>query len=331
MQISVRDLVSYCLRSGDLVQEFMSSIRAVDGIRSHQKVQNSRPEEYKREVLISHQVETDDFIVDIGGRIDGVYQYPDHAVVDEIKSTNKSLDTIEKEPNPIHWGQVKVYAYFYALQQEMDTIDTQLTYFHLDTGETREFKRSFSREELEGFFNELLVDYLGWASMLGKWMQQRDESIRAIKFPFTSYRPGQDQMAQEVYQAIQGRGQFIVEAPTGIGKTMAAIFPAVKAIGNGFIEKFFYLTAKTTGRAIAQKTLEDLRAKGLKFKSLTLTAKEKICFCPGSACNGEECEFARGYFDRINEAVKTIFQQEALTREVIEAGAREFSVCPFEF
>lgn len=331
LQISVRDLVSYCLRSGDLVQEFMSSIRAVDGIRSHQVVQNSRPEEYKVEVLISHQVETDDFIVDIGGRIDGIYQYPDHAVVDEIKSTTKSLDTIEKEQNPIHWGQVKVYAFFYALQQEMETIDTQLTYYHLDTGETREFKRSFSLEELEGFFNDLLTDYLEWASMLGKWLQQRDESIRELTFPFASYRPGQRQMVQEVYQSIQEKGQLIVEAPTGIGKTMAAIFPAVKAIGNGLIAKFFYLTAKTTGRAIAQKALEDLGAKGLKFKSLTLTAKEKICFCPDSACNGEECEFARGYFDRINEAVKTIFQQEALTREVIEAGAREFTVCPFEF
>jgi DNA excision repair protein ERCC-2 len=331
LQISVRDLVSYCLRSGDLVQEFMSSIRAVDGIRSHQVVQNSRPKEYKVEVLISHQVETGDFVVDIGGRMDGVYQYPDHAIVDEIKSTNKSLDTIEKEQNPIHWGQVKVYAYFYALQQEMETIDTQLTYYHLDTGETREFKRCFSLKELEAFFNNLLAVYLEWASMLGKWLRQRDESIRALKFPFASFRPGQRQMVEEVSQSIQGRGQLIVEAPTGIGKTMAAIFPAVRAIGNGLIEKFFYLTAKTTGRAIAQKALEDLRAKGLKFKSLTLTAKEKICFCPGSACNGEECEFARGYFDRINEAVKTIFQQEALTREVIEAGAREFSVCPFEF
>jgi DNA excision repair protein ERCC-2 len=309
----------------------MSSIRAVDGTRAHQKVQNSRPEEYKVEVLISHQVETGDFIVDIGGRIDGIYQYPDHAVVDEIKSTTKNMDTIEKEQNPIHWGQVKVYAYFYALQQEMETIDTQLTYYHLDTGESREFKRSFSLEELEIFFNDLLADYLEWALMLGRWLQQRDESIRELKFPFTTYRPGQYQMVQEVYQTIQGRGQLIVEAPTGIGKTMAAIFPAVKAMGNGLIDKFFYLTAKTTGRAIAQNALADLRAKGLKFKSLTLTAKEKTCFCPGSACNGEECEFARGYFDRINKAVKTIFQQEALTREVIEANAREFSVCPFEF
>ena len=331
VHIPVRDLVSYCLRSGDLVQEFMSGIRAIDGIRSHQEIQKSRPPEYQAEVLISHQVETGDFIVDIGGRIDGVYRFPDATIIDEIKSTTKNLDLIEKEQNPIHWGQVKVYAYFYALQQDLTAIDAQLTYYHLDSGETREFRQSFSFMELEAFFNGLLADYLEWASMLDQWLKERDESIRDLKFPFSVYRPGQRQMLLDVYNAIQNQEQLIVEAPTGIGKTMAAVFPAVKAVGRGLVQKFFYLTAKTTGRTIAQKALQDLRDKGLKFKALTLTAKEKICFNPECACNGEECVYARGYFDRINEAVKTIYQKEALSRDVIEQAAKEFTVCPFEF
>jgi DNA excision repair protein ERCC-2 len=184
---------------------------------------------------------------------------------------------------------------------------------------------------LETFFNDLLTRYLKWADTLDKWSQLREKSIKDLKFPFKEYRPGQRRMALEIYHTIKHEAQLIVEAPTGIGKTMAAIFPAVKAMGDGLTEKFFYLTAKTTGRLVAQKALDDLREKGLKLKSLTLTAKDKICFNPGKACNGEECEFARGFYDRINEAVETVFQQDALTRETIEAAARQFTVCPFEY
>jgi len=190
--------------------------------------------------------------------------------------------------------------------------------------------QSFRFTDLEVFFNDLITRYLNWAMMVKHWRELRDESIGLLSFPFGNYRPGQRQMALAVYRAVQNHEQLIVEAPTGIGKTMAALFPAVKAMGNGLTEKFFYLTAKTTGRTVAQKALENLRAVGLKLTFLTLTAKDKVCFNPGKACNGEECEYAEGYFDRINEAVESLFQKETLTREVIEAGARQFRVCPFE-
>lgn len=329
--IPVRALVEHCLRSGDLVLEFSGVSRAMEGIRAHQKIQDRRPAEYRAEVFIRHQVETDDFIVDISGRMDGVYEYPDHTVIDEIKTTARKLESLEKEENPLHWGQVKVYAYIYAIQHEQEEIEAQLTYYQLETGETQEFRHRYSKEELEIFFNDLLARYLKWADTLDKWFQLRDKSIKRLSFPFKDYRPGQRRMALDIYHTIKHEQQLIVEAPTGIGKTMAAIFPAVKAMGNGITGKFFYLTAKTTGRIVAQEALDDLRKKGLKLKSLTLTAKDKICFNPGKACNGEECEFARGYYDRINEAVETIFRQDALTRETIESAARQFTVCPFEY
>jgi DNA excision repair protein ERCC-2 len=335
IRIAVRELVEYTLRSGDLVLEvsFASGVRAVDGIRAHQKVQEQRPEEYDAEVTVLHQIETEDFTVSIGGRIDGVYRYPDHAVVDEIKTTTRNLDSLEKEQKPIHWGQVKIYAYIYGIQNNLENIDAQLTYYHLDTTEKRELRESYTIKELESFFNQLLEQYLKWLKTLEQWYRKRDESIQELSFPFEKYRPGQRRMALEIYRTIENQGQFIAEAPTGIGKTMAAVFPAVKAIGNGLTEKFFYLTAKTTGRTVAQNALEDLREKGLRFKSLTLTAKDKICFCPESACNGEECEYARGYYDRINQAVEKAFTGNTcgLTRDVIENAAREFNVCPFEF
>lgn len=331
INISVRALVEHSLRSGDLALEFSPAGRAVDGTRTHQEIQEARPAGYLPEVTISHEVEIDDFIVSIGGRIDGIFQYPDRIIIDEIKTTTRSLDALENEQNPLHWGQVKVYAYIYALQKELTTIDAQLTYYQVEEEDTREIVQTFTFEELEIFFNDLLSRYLKWADTLEKWYEIRDESIRQLKFPFAAYRPGQRRMALDIYHAVKNEEQLIVEAPTGIGKTMAAVFPVVKAVGNGLTDKFFYLTAKTTGRAIAEKALDDLRAKGLHFKSLTLTAKEKICFNPGKACNGEECEFARGFYDRINKAVEIAFQQEALTREAIATAARQFTVCPFEF
>ena len=331
ISIPVRALVEHSLRSGDLVLEFSGVGRAMEGIRAHQEIQNKRPAEYKAEVFIRHRTETDDFSVEISGRIDGVYEYPDHIVIDEIKTTARKLEFFKKNENILHWGQVKTYAYIYAVQQKLAEIDAQLTYYHLETAETREFRHCFSIEELETFFNDLLTRYLKWADTLDKWSQLRDESIKHLTFPFKEYRPGQRRMALEIYHAIKHEAQLIVEAPTGIGKTMAAIFPAVKAMSDGLTGKCFYLTAKTTGRLVAQKALDDLREKGLKLKSLTLTAKDKTCFNPGTACNGEECEFARGFYDRINEAVETIFQQDALTRETIETAARQFFVCPFEY
>jgi DNA excision repair protein ERCC-2 len=241
IHIPVRDLVEYTLRSGDLVIDFSisSGVRAVDGIRAHRKIQEARPGEYRPEVTVSHQVETKDFNVTVAGRIDGVYHYPDRIVVDEIKTTTRNLDTIEKEQNPIHWGQVKVYAYLYAVQQKPTAIEVQLTYYQLDAGETREFRQVVTPEELEIFFNDLLNRYLQWLAALEKWHQLRDESIVELEFPYPVYRPGQRRMALDIYYAIEKKEQLILEAPTGIGKTMAAVFPAVKAMGSGLTEKFF--------------------------------------------------------------------------------------------
>lgn len=331
-QISVRALVEYVLASGDLGGgEFVGPNRATEGSRIHRKIQRSRPEEYRAEVPVAHQVETDHFVLKIGGRIDGVFEYPDQIIIEEIKSTTTHPNRLTEEGNQVHWGQLKTYAYFYASDHNLEEIDTQLTYYHLETGAIKEFRRHFTRDELADFFRDILTHYLEWALTLEQWAQLRDDSIRELEFPYPSYRQGQRKMAVDVYVTIREKGQLLVQAPTGIGKTMAALFPAIKAMGEGLTAKLFYLTARTTGRVAAEQALDTLRSKGLKIKSLTLTAKEKICFCPDAACNGDECRFARGYFDRISEAVKDAFHEDALTRTTIETYARQHTVCPFEF
>jgi DNA excision repair protein ERCC-2 len=331
LKIAVRELVQYALRSGDLVFEFLGSTRPADAIRAHQKIQKSRPQSYQAEVAVSHQLETDRFILTISGRIDGIFAEPDRTIIEEIKTTTRALEYFEQNEAPLHWGQVKTYAYMYAVQHQLDEIDAQLAYYQIDSGQMQEIKRTFTLLELEQFVGQLVNRYLDWAETVVNWSLLRNASIQALEFPFKAYRPGQRDMAVKVYRTIKNEGQLLIQAATGIGKTMAAVFPAVKAIGEEICSKIFYLTARTTGRTVAEKSLEELRAKGLKIKSLTLTAKDKICFNPDSACHPDECEFAKGHYDRIDDALKNIFLQDAFTRDLIIDIAENYRVCPFEF
>ncbi|MGW8301654.1 MAG: ATP-dependent DNA helicase, partial [Desulfobacterales bacterium] len=331
LKIAVRELIEHVFRSGDLVFEFLGSSRPVDGIRAHQKIQNSRPASYQPEVSVSYQVETDRLRLIIGGRIDGVYNEPGRTIIEEIKTTTQNPNHFEKNQQPLHWAQVKTYAYIYGRQQGLKEIITRLTYFRVDTGDVREYQLTFDILALEIFFKDLVARYLEWAETIIDWSRRRDESIQDLEFPFATYRPGQREMAVEAYRAMRDRSQLLVEAATGIGKTIAVLYPAVKSIAEGVSQKIFYLTARTTGRIAAEKALDELRSKGLRLKSVTLTAKDKICFCPDSACNPEECEYARGHYDRINDAVNAIFAGDAFTREQIVEAARTYRVCPFEF
>ncbi|MBN1932396.1 MAG: ATP-dependent DNA helicase [Desulfobacterales bacterium] len=331
LQVAVRALVEHVFRTGDLELEFTGAGRTLEAIRAHQKIQKSRPTGYTPEVAICREIETEYFFLCISGRIDGVYQTHESVMIDEIKTTTRDLDFFKTACNPLHWGQLKCYAYLYSLEHDLDKIDVQLTYYQLDTGDTLELREAFTREELDIFFQDLVDRYLEWAKTIADWVCLRDESIQVVEFPFAAYRNGQRQLAVDVYQTIKNQGQLIIQAATGIGKTMAVLFPAVKAMGEGLTSKIFYLTARTTGRITAEKALEDLRAKGLHLKHLTLTAKDKICFNPESTCNGQECKFAKGYFDRLSSALKDFFQQDGFTRQAIEEAARKHTLCPFEF
>lgn len=336
LKIAVRALVEYVLRTGDLELEFMATTRSTEGIRAHQRVQRTRPDNYMPEVTVSHQIETERFILEIGGRIDGVYSAPASSksgkvTIEEIKSTTRDLKSFDTVENPIHWGQVKCYAYIYGVEKHLDEIETRLTYCHLESGKTRELNRQYTIEELEADFNDLIARYLKWADHIAEWAEIRDKSIERLQFPFGEYRPGQRRMAVETFRTIKERGQMLVQAATGIGKTMAAIFPAVKAFPEELHQKIFYLTARTTGRGVAEKALGDLCTKGLCIKFLTLTAKDKICFNPEGRCTAEECEFAKGYYDRIDGALESLFSHDAFTRERIEQVSEVHRVCPFEF
>lgn len=334
LKTSVRELIGFALRSGDLVSGgFTRPDRMVEGTRGHQKVQNARPDDYQPEVPVTYLLESDEITLEISGRVDGLLAEADGTVlVDEIKTTTADVEEDPPE-NPAHWAQAKVYAFIVAEQSNLDSIDVQLTYLQLDTWKRHEDRRTFTFDELAAFFSDLVEKYLHWARIYLEWCVERDQSLAALEFPFADYRPGQRDLAVTTYRTIENEGRAYTQAPTGIGKTISTLFPAVKALEKDHAEKIFYLTAKTIGRTVAEKAINDMRSGGARLKSLTLTARDKICFKPngGTTCDPEQCEFAQGYYDRINDALEDIFDCDAFTRPLIEEYAQKHKVCPFEF
>jgi len=221
----VRELVEFVLRSGDLKVEFAGASRAADAIRLHQKIQYSRPAGYAPEVAVSYQVETPGLVLAIGGRIDGVFEGAAVPVIDEIKTTRRNPEECLREENPLHWGQAKVYAFLYAAERKLTDIGVQLTYARLDTGAIREARRDFAVTELQPFFEDLVARYLEWAAVITHWCRRRDDALQRLAFPFDAYRPGQREMVNAVYRTIQGAGRIFIQAATGIGKTIAVLFP----------------------------------------------------------------------------------------------------------
>ena len=332
IKISVRELVAFVLRSGSLTSTRFFSSRAVEGTHGHQWVQERRPAAYQTEVPVLFVQEIDNLELEISGRIDGLVLEADVALLEEIKTTRQPRPADAPE-NPVHWAQAKMYAHMIAQEHGLQEVRIQLTYVALDSWAMQEEVRSFSKQELAVFFDDMVTRYLEWARLYQEWCARRDASILGAEFPFPEFRKGQRQLALATFRNIVGGGRLYVEAPTGIGKTASTIFAALKAIPQTRTEKIFYLTAKTSGRFVAEETFARLRESGLRCKSLTLTARDKICFKEKgqTTCDPDQCEFAIGYYDRIDAALKEIFRRDDLTRQTIEETARRHRVCPFEF
>lgn len=332
IKISIRNLVELVLRSGDIDNRLVSSTRMLEGTRIHQRIQKEGGSNYSKEVFLSFDYEIQGFSIRLEGRADGIITEPEGLVIDEIKSTTRPLEYIDDDFSLLHWAQAKCYAFIYAAQNEMEEIYVQLTYFHVDTEERMNIRKQFSFSQLEAFMAELMNKYLVWASMQDEWNTLRDISIKSVEFPFEIYRKGQRELAVAVYKTIKQEKKLFVQAPTGIGKTISTLFPAVKAVGEQHISKIFYLTAKTITRQVAEEAFTKMRAKGLSFRTITLTAKDKICFNKEGSCNPDFCEYAKGHYNRVNEALTDILRgTQFFSREVIEEYAHKHSVCPFEF
>ena len=370
LHISVRNLVEFIFREGDIdnrVGKLAQAEAMMEGSRIHRKIQKSMGEGYEAEVPLKVCIEAEDYILEVEGRADGIFYMTEEMLaeiraeenrydqltlgfeepeehfasigtteqtgnmyyIDEIKGIYRNVRAMEN-PVYVHKAQAMCYAYIYALQHGLEHIGVQMTYCNLDNEEIRYFREEYTWEALNQWFSELIVQYRKWADFQIQWKKKRQASIAELMFPYP-YREGQKALISDVYRTIIRQKTLFLQAPTGVGKTISTIFPAVKAVGEGKGDRIFYLTAKTITAAVAKETFGLLREHGYVAKTIQLTAKEKLCMCDEMDCNPVHCPYAKGHYDRVNDAVYDLLQtSDMFTREEILAQAEAYTVCPFE-
>ena len=332
IRISVRNLVEFIFRSGDIDNRIGKGAQKEamqEGSRMHRKIQGRMGMEYRAEVPLKLEVPQEQYVLALEGRADGIITNADGVTVDEIKCMYTDVARFE-EPIFVHKAQAMCYAYIYALQNGLDQISVQLTYCDLDTEEICRFEEAFSFFWLERWFQDMMEAYRKWTDFQFAWRKIRQTSIQTLEFPFP-YREGQYKLVGDVYRTIHRKKILFIQAPTGTGKTISTLFPAIRAVGENLGDKIFYLTAKTITRTVAKDTCDLLKAKGYRGKVIVLTAKEKMCPCEEMDCNPSNCLRAKGHYDRVNDAVyDLITTEEDFTRERMLAQAEKYQVCPFE-
>lgn len=332
IRISVRNLVEFIFRSGDIDNRIGKGAQKEamqEGSRMHRKIQGRMGMEYRAEVPLKLEVPQEQYVLALEGRADGIITNVDGVTVDEIKCMYTDVTRFE-EPIFVHKAQAMCYAYIYALQNGLNQISVQLTYCDLDTEEICRFEEAFSFFWLERWFQDMMEAYRKWTDFQFAWRKIRQTSIQTLEFPFP-YREGQYKLVGDVYRTIHRKKILFIQAPTGTGKTISTLFPAIRAVGENLGDKIFYLTAKTITRTVAKDTCDLLKAKGYRGKVIVLTAKEKMCPCEEMDCNPSNCLRAKGHYDRVNDAVyDLITTEEDFTRERMLAQAEKYQVCPFE-
>ncbi|MBQ4283036.1 MAG: ATP-dependent DNA helicase [Lachnospira sp.] len=346
LKISVRNLVEFICRSGDIESGGgRDSVKAMqEGARLHRKIQKSMGSMYHAEIMLRHdipcQVQDVNYVIHIEGRADGIICDLDEddegnrvpvsdVVIDEIKTITRDVKKMT-EAVYVHKAQALVYAYIYSLQKGIDKLSVQITYCNPETEEIRRFKEEYGFKQLEIWFEELMGKFVLWTDYIFSERKKRTESIQGLQFPYP-YRDGQRDLVVSVYRAIQQEKVLYIQAPTGVGKTLSTVFPSVQAMGQGMLDKIFYLTSKTITRKVAQDAYALLRDKGLSFRALTITAKDKVCMCEERKCNPKDCPYAKGHYDRVNDAIYDVVTNNyVIDRACVEEYAKKHQVCPFE-
>ena len=293
LTLSVHQLVDFLLRTGDIDNRVFNRSSMTEGSRLHSAYQSKQSSNYMSEFPLKMSFNIDEVNIVLEGRADGIIKRSEtEYVIDEIKTTVEDLKTFHDDNLEWHLGQAKCYAYMFAKLTNLEFIGIKLTYIRQGK-EKEEFIDTyhFNILELEQFVVKLLNEYLAFYNIIFNKNKKRDESIEKLKFPFKNYRQGQRELAKYAYAITKKRGRLFVEAPTGIGKTMSTLFPFIKAIPDDENSKIFYLTAKTSGKEAAHNAIKVLKDSGLSLSDIVITAKDKVCFCKGSACNHEECPY----------------------------------------
>lgn len=329
LRFAVRDMAAFALRNGDLFQHWFRTPTGRQGIQGHQRLQRRRGKGYQAEVPVRCRVTCDSYTCEIRGRIDGVQRDGDQVVVEEIKTTLLDFDRLPTNAIAVHLGQAKLYAWMVAEEHGLAQVTARLTYFHIETEKTHEISEVLDRAALETFFFDVLERCYAWQVRLLAWRTTRDAALESLTFPH-AFREGQRRLAGEVFRAVRDGAVLLAEAPTGIGKSLGVVFPALKAMGAHGLDHLFFLTAKGTGQAAALHAVRQLQQVGLRLKSLVVNARDKTCFESEGSCDVARCPYALGYYDRFRSAMDALFERDAIDRDTLAEVARAFQVCPFE-
>lgn len=329
---SVRSLVAFSVQD-DTTWSFSSYRLAHEGTLAHIKLQTKNKESgnYFSEVFLSHSFESKNCVLEVSGRADGIWRLDNQIILQEIKTSATPLAEIKEDFSEAHWAQGKCYAYLLAVLEELNEVTVRLTYYDKDLDQEKSFDRAYSVEKLQKFFKTLLHPYVSWALAQEKWREARNISISTLTFPYQAYRKGQKLLAYNTYKSIEDSKRLFAQAPTGTGKTMGVLYPAIKALGEGKLDRLFYVTAKTTTRKVAENAYDMLVQQGLRLRVLTLTAKEKLCLNEVKNCNPDKCLFIQGYKAKAKKVVNELLKKnDFFSREKVSHAGLRHGVCPFE-
>lgn len=332
IKMSVHQLVDFLLRKGDIDNRVYNKNTMNEGSRLHASYQRRQDSDYIAEYYLIHTFKVDDFEVTLNGRADGIISRPFLTTIDEIKTSVMDNEEFYQEQGEWHLGQAKIYALIYALDYDLERMGVRLTYINQlnNSSLVKDFK--YTKEELENYVTDLIREYLEFYKLVFSQLEKRNETSELLDFPFKKFRKGQRELAKYTFAAIKNKQNLYVEAPTGIGKTMSTLFPAVKSFSNGEVDKIFYLTAKNSGVEAAFNATKLLVEKGLRVVAIQITAKEKICACPGRGCNPDECPFAKNYYGKVRNAIiEAVTHELLLSKDVITEYAMRHQICPFEY
>lgn len=327
MKIAVKELANFLYSSGNLTYEFFYNRDENEGQKAHQFLQKQFPSTSKAEVYIKRSEVILEREIEINGFIDGVHE---NHLLEEIKSTKLDLEELDEDYHHEYLAQLKIYMALYLLEKELNCISGKLTYISLNDFETRSFEYEFSKEEILEFYYDSLNQYISWQLFLENDFQIKSESLKQLRFPFDSYRKGQQDFMKAVFCTLRDKKILYGVAPTGIGKTISVLYPGLKSLKNPR-DKIFYLTAKTTLKKLAIDTTDLLIKSGANIRLIELSSKEKSCFLHQEFCDPDNCSYAKNFFEKLKDAVKDILKEKVITKEVVADYAIHHALCPFEF
>jgi DNA excision repair protein ERCC-2 len=323
--VAIKSLVEFAAKTGSIDRKFTPAPTGQEGIEGHQYVTANRPDDYQSEVSLS--IQYDDII--FRGRADG-YSLKTHCV-EEIKTFYGDVQKIPENHTHLHWAQAKCYAWMLCENMQSDSINIALIYFNLGDQKEHRLEESWSAQELRLHFEGLALSYTTWQNNINQRLVQLESWIEDLQFPYETMHSSQRLMAEAVYKSAATGRVVLAEAPTGTGKTLAGLFPAIKAMTRTDVDKIFYLTAKTTAKQLALENIRLIASDSHKvpLRTLELTAQEKSCLQPEQQCTGDSCRYAFDFYTKLPAAREVAYQYPVLDKNILTEIAHQFEICPF--